>query len=265
MPRAVVAVVTSLVAFASVSGCSAMERLQPDRPQVTKSTPSEPRLQKPKVGECHALTVKAIQAASDTRAPVPCAKPHTARTVAVVTEPAAAKKGSENAQAAAVGEACADGFMKVVGGTSRKRAESLYNLAWFTPTKAQQAKGARWMRCDVTLTGGGRVYPITGNNPLLADGLQDRERQCGRLSRGEKVTWEFVPCLAEHLFEPKKFIKAGSDVTIKEAGTEAKKACHDGLPTWSPPAQWGVGDRWYICWGPAKGAAKDHDTIMARA
>lgn len=264
MPRAVVAVVMSLVAFASVSGCSAVERLQPDRPQVTRSAPAEPHLQKPKVGQCHALTVKAMQAAADTRAPVPCGTPHTARTVAVVTEPAAAQKGSENAQAEAVGKACADGFLKVVGGTSRKRAESLYNLAWFTPTKAQQAKGAKWMRCDVTMTGERRAYPITGKNPLLADGLQDRERLCGRLSPGEKVKWEFVPCLAEHLFEPKKFIKAGADVTIKQARAEAKKACDDGLYTWSPPAQWGVGDRWYVCWGPAKGAAKDDDTIMAR-
>jgi hypothetical protein len=265
MPRAVVAVVTSLVALASVSGCSAMERFQPDTPQATKSAPAKPHLKKPTVGECHTLTVKAIQAASDTRPSVPCTATHTTRTVAVVKEPAAARKGSEDARAAAVGEACADGFKNVVGGTSRKRAETLFNLAWFTPTKAQRDKGARWMRCDVTMTGERRAYPITGKNPLLADGVKDRERLCGRLSPGEKVKWEFAPCASDHLFEPKKFIQAGSDVTIKEARAAAKKACNDGLYTWSPPAQWGVGDRWYVCWGPAEGALKDDDTIMARA
>ena len=210
------------------------------------------------------MTVKDIQAASDTRAPVPCAERHTTRTVAVVTEPAAARTGSEDARAAAVGEACAAGFTKLVGGSSRQRAETLYNLAWFTPTKAQKAKGADWMRCDVTLTGERRAYPISGKDPLLADGLKDHERLCGRLSPGETVKWAFVPCASDHLFEPKKFVEAGPDVTLKQARAEAKKACNDGLYTWSPPTQWGLGDRWYVCWGPAEGLEKDDDAIMAR-
>jgi hypothetical protein len=264
MPRAVVAVVTSFVTLASLSSCGAIERLQPERTTSATSAPPEQHLQKPKVGECHDLTVKDIQAASDTQAPVPCAERHTTRTVAVVTEPAAASKGSEDARAAAVGAACADGFKSLVGGTSRKRAETLYNLAWFTPTKAQKAKGADWMRCDVTLTGEERAYPISGKNPLLADGLKAHERLCGRLSPGETVKWEFAPCASDHLFEPKKFIEAGFDVALKDARAAAKKACNDGLYTWSPPAQWGAGDRWYVCWGPAEGAEKDADAIMAR-
>lgn len=264
MPRAAVVLLTSLVTLASLSGCG-VERVGPDAEKPTRSAVAEPYMAEPEVGECHDLTVKAIQAPSDTRKPVPCSAKHTSRTVAVVEEPAAATTGSEDARAVAVGEACADGFTAVVGGTSRQRAETLYNLAWFTPTKAQKAKGADWMRCDVTLTGQRKAFTITGRTPLLADGLADRERLCGQLTPGEDVKWEFVPCAADHLFVPKRFIEAGSGVSITQARAEAKKACNDGLYTWSPPTQWGVGDRWYVCWAPADGADADDDSIMARA
>lgn len=238
-------------------------------PACGVADPDGPYLATPKVGECHRLSVEAIRRASDTRQPVPCSAKHTSRTVAVVPQPS--KKGASaqgepgDAEAVAVGKACADGFVRLVGGSSRERAESLYNLAWFTPTKAQRAKGATWLRCDVTLTNDRRAYPIIGKRPLLKDGLQDRERLCGHLIPGEDAKWEFVPCSAEHVFVPAKFIKAGSDVTVANARAAAKKACHDGLYTWSPPTQWGVGDRWLVCWGPVKDAELDGDAILARS
>jgi hypothetical protein len=265
MRRALVVTLTVLVALTTLSSCGfgGLDRLRPGKQTTASSAPPKPYLATPKVGECHDLTLKHIQAASDTRKPVACSSEHTTQTVAVVKEPPGARKGSEDARAFAVGEACADGFKKVVGGSSKERARTLYSLAWFGPTKAQKAKGAGWMRCDVTLTDQRHAYPISGKQPLLKGGATDDERRCGRLTSGEGLAWEFAPCGSRHHFEPKKFIEAAPGVSFKDAEAGAKKACDDGLYTWAGTELWGVGDRWYTCWGPAKDISKDDDTLEA--
>lgn len=201
------------------------------------------------MGDCHNLSIKQIGAPSDTRKPVSCSSSHTTETVAVMDAPSATQKGSLEARAYAVGEACGDGFKKLVGGTSKTRAKTLYSLAWFGPTKAQRAKGAHWMRCDVTLTTEVHAYPIKGKTPLLDDGPTDAELVCGHadLDRG---TFGSVPCAAKHQFVPHRFVAADPGTAFADAQKKAKKTClPDGaLYSWSHAEQWGMGDRWYICW-----------------
>jgi len=243
-----------------MAGCQRTMHL--GKPKPSASATASAYLSKPKVGECHNLTFKDIAAESDTRKPVTCSSKHTTMTVAVVPAPAGASHGSEDAQAFAVGQACADGFTKAVGGDSKTRIKTLYSLAWFVPTKSQRAKGARWMRCDVTLTDQRRAYPLTGKQPLLADGPTGGEKRCGRIVGGKKtLSWEFVPCTGSHQLVPKKFVPAGSNATLKTAKAQAKAACKNGIYTWSQAEQWGIGDRWYICWGPVRGAADTGDEL----
>lgn len=216
----------------------------------SKTAPAKaaPYLATPQVGECHNLTLKGIAGASDTSKPVACSEPHTARTVAVVPEPAGANRGTEDDRAEAVGRACGPAFVKELGGTARGRAKTMYSLAWFGPTKAQRAKGAHWLRCDVTLTDPRHAYRIKNAAPLLAKPPADRELRCGRVGSRKKLSWEYVPCSADHQFEPKKFIEAPPDVAYKAAEAGAKKACQHGIYTWTPSELWGTGDRFYICW-----------------
>lgn len=215
---------------------------------ATKAAPAY--LGDPKVGECHDLSLKEIAAPSDTKKPVPCTAKHTTRTVAVVaTAPAQASKGPQNERGYAVGTACGDGFKEVVGGDSKTRVKTLYSLAWFMPTKAQRAKGATWMRCDVTLSDEDRAYALEGKVPLLDDGAKKRELRCGRLKPGNHA-WAFVPCTTKHHFVADTFIEAEPGTTWKQAEKAAEKACfaEAGLFSWSLPEQWGMGDRWYVCW-----------------
>ena len=60
----------------------------------------------------------------------------------------------------------------------------------------------------------------------------------------------FVPCSAKHEFTASTFIAADPSTSYKDASKEAKKAClmKGGLYSWSHADQWGIGDRWYICW-----------------
>jgi hypothetical protein len=258
----VVSVVAGL-ALATMAGCGLMptnagESKQPQASAKPTEPAAPPYLAKPKVGECHDLTVKDIQAATETKKPVPCSERHTTVTVAVVDAPAGKTTGDD--RTLQVGQACGPGYTKALGGDSKTRAKTLYSLAWFSPTKAQKAKGATWMRCDLALTALNRAYPISGDEPLLADGPTTKELACGRLSgSGAKATWIFVPCATKHQFVLNSMVAAGVDATYKDAEKAAKKACllKGGLYSWSHADQWGIGDRWYICWESTEPIVQD--------
>lgn len=246
----VVAVVTCLT-LASVAGCGPEGKEAGTAESKPSAKPAAPAyLATPKVGECHDLTVKDIQKTSDTLKPVPCSARHTTLTVAVIDAPKGSSGGNDDARTYAVGQACGPGFIKALGSDSKTRAKTLYSLAWFNPTKAQTAKGATWLRCDVALTAANRAFPITGDEPLLADGPDKRELACGRRSNSDATAWMFVPCAAKHEFTASAYVEADPSTSYKDAAKEAKKAClsKGGLYSWSHADQWGIGDRWYVCW-----------------
>jgi hypothetical protein len=260
--RAFFVTVVTCLTLASVAGCNPLskESAQP-KPTATAAptTPAAPAyLAEPKVGECHNLTAKQISGAADTQKPVPCSARHTTVTVAVVTGSKETNEGKGNARTFAVGKACGPGFIKVLGGDSKTRAKTLYSLAWFNPTKAQTAKGAKWLRCDVALTAVNHAYPIRGKEPLLADGPTDNELACGRRADSEVAAWIFVPCATKHQFEADTFVQADPSTSFTDAEKAAKKACllKGGLYSWSHADQWGIGDRWYVCWNVTE-AARD--------
>ena len=264
--RAFVVAVALSAAMTSVAGCGLVSKDAGSK-NTTRSQasakPTEPAgpayLAKPKVGECHALTVKDIRANTETKKPVPCSERHTTVTVAVVTATKATTAGKGDARTFAVGKACGPGFTKFLGSDSKTRAKTLYSLAWFNPTKAQASKGAKWMRCDVALTAANRAFPIKGDEPLLADGPTKAELACGRLAGGEKASWIFVPCATKHQFALTDMFEAAPDSSYKDAAKAAKKACllKGGLYSWSHADQWGIGDRWYTCWEPTEPITQD--------
>jgi hypothetical protein len=263
MVRAFVVTLTTVLTFASAAGCD-LSRLQPGgpKPSATSAAPAGPAYHaKPKLGECHKLTLKDISAESDTKKPVPCSDKHTTLTIAVVKTPGAAARGSNDAQAYAVGKACGTALNKVLGADAETRAKTLYSLAWFLPTKAQKAKGAAWMRCDVTLTDQRHAYALKNKTPFLDDDPEDNERVCGRINPDKDDSWELVPCSVKHQFVPRKYIPAAKGTSFKDAEVKAEKACktHGPLYTWSHAEKWGSGERFYICWDIIEGSLpKEH-------
>jgi hypothetical protein len=266
--RAFVVAVVLSATMVSVGGCglvskdtasrdSGQPRAQASAKAAESAAPAY--LGKPKVGECHALTVKDIRGASETKKPVPCSEPHTTVTVAVVQATKATTSAKGDARTFAVGEACGPGFTKALGSDSKTRAKTLYSLAWFNPTKGQKAKGAKWLRCDVTLTAANHAFSIKGKQPLLDDGPTKAELACGRLAGGEKAAWIFVPCSTKHQFVLTDLIAAAPGTSYTDAEKAAKKACllKGGLYSWSHADQWGIGDRWYSCWESTEPIAQD--------
>jgi hypothetical protein len=257
MVRAFVVTLTTVLAFASLSGCELSWRQSSEPKPSASATPAAPAyLAKPQVGECHRLSLKEIAAESDTKKPVDCSEKHTTRTVAVVPAPAAATRGSNDAQGYAVGKACGSALNEILGSDAETRAKTLYSLAWFMPTKAQKAKGAEWMRCDVTMTDQRHAYALESETPFLDGGPDDDERVCGRINPDNEDAWELVPCAVKHQFVPRRYIPVEAGTSFKEAETGAKKACekHGPLYTWSHAEKWGSGERFYICWDIIEGS-----------
>lgn len=262
MFRALVVSLTALLTLTSVAGCDLPQMPGAAKPHPTTSaTSAAPEyLGEPKVGECHNLTFKDIGAESDTKKPVDCSGKHTTQTVTVVQDaPAAMSKGSDNARAYAIGKACGAGIKDFLGGDAETRAKTLYALAWFAPTKEQKAKGADWMRCDVTLTDQVKAYPLKGDAPLLADEPSKTELRCGRIDPKSDSSFELVSCATKHQFVPKQLIKIDDSVRWKDAEAGAKAACEANGPlySWSHAEQWGTGDRFYVCWDIIAGSLKD--------
>ena len=262
MVRAFVVTLTTVLTFASLTGCELSWRQSGEpTPSASPTSAAPAYLAEPKVGDCHKLSLKEIAAESDTKKPVDCSEKHTARTIAVVSAPAAATRGSDNAKAYAVGKACGPALNEILGADAETRAKTLYSLAWFMPTKAQKAKGSKWMRCDVTLTDQRHAYALKTETPFLDGEPSAKERVCGRINPDKEDAWELVPCAVKHQFVPRRYIPVEPGTAFKDAEAGAEEACekHGPLFTWSHAEKWGSGERFYICWDIIAGSLPQED------
>ena len=262
MVRAFVVTLTTVLTFASLSGCEFSWRQSGEpKPSASPTSAAPAYLAEPEVGDCHKLSFKEIAAESDTKKPVDCSAKHTTRTIAVVPAPAAATRGSDNARAYAVGKACGPALNEILGADAETRAKTLYSLAWFMPTKEQKAKGSKWMRCDVTLTDQRHAYALKTETPFLDGEPSDKERVCGRINPDKEDAWELVPCAVKHQFVPRRYIPVEPGTSFKDVEAGAEKACekHGPLFTWSHAEKWGSGERFYICWDIIAGSLPEED------
>jgi Septum formation len=130
----------------------------------------------PRVGQCYATPDAVLADPHDPSAPVACSRPHTLETYAVLHPDGPLGPRT----LAAADEACvrrAGSFLG--GGDFTQTAVSVY---FFTPTKAQRADGARWVRCDlgvVTDTAVSGARPVTGSlRGAFSDGVPTVYRRC---------------------------------------------------------------------------------------
>lgn len=136
---------------------------------------------RPKVGQCRNLTPAQANGVSDTSAPIPCSRPHTARTFAVADVPTNVHYKTLNyAGLYSVGlRVCIPRFWKTLGSTATTRDQSAFTYVFFAPTKAQRANGARWVRCDLTMQGGNGFLPLPATpSPVLKNGITTSTRRC---------------------------------------------------------------------------------------
>ena len=114
-----------------------------------------PHYQEPTVGQCRNYTYDAMVKESNSTPVTACSNNHTALVIAVPQLPAALNWSSSFEQLLqATLNTCVPALAQKLGRTAVLRNLAAYNLSFFFPTQTQKDHGARWVRCDLILSGG---------------------------------------------------------------------------------------------------------------
>ncbi len=256
-PRGGLLVAATLVCLALVLTACGPKALRKDgtggaagdgSPSATQ--PPDPRFEIPAVGQCHRMTVAESQAPVATAAQVKCSGPHNTVVAHVALVPGALTAQTPLARRRTVAAAtCEPAFRNLVGGTPALRATSILTWAFFTPSKEQLDRGARWVRCDVLARSGDALVRLPATTPILRGGLPQALRVC-QTQKGADVS-----CAQPHAFRVAAvFQPKGAGYPDPDKFTVTARARCAGLTGifggyWQPPSQagWAAGDHFVRC------------------
>lgn len=266
----------ALLATLALAGCTSDEEPaeEPTESPSESETSEAPPPPPPEAGACYRLSVDDAQAASANAEPVPCRRPHTART-AFVGKVARLAGGNatpdDPAVARQLGDDCRRRGLTFLGGDPVTQNLSRFVTVGFLPTAAEIDAGAEWYRCDIVAFGNGeRLLPLPFERRLAGildqgDAL-DTFGTCGTAAPGA-ADFERVACSLPHSWRALTTIRV-ADSDRYPGAAEVRRAgdgeCADyvedqaGFTTeiqygweWPTRAQWDAGQRYGFCWAPA--------------
>ena len=202
----------------------------------------------PKIGECHLLTLEQAWDSSDSRKPVPCSSKHTTMTFAVKRLTGTVNWDDTFGLYRKLQRKCWNAFENRLGSSALVRAQTAYTWFWFSPSKAQIRRGAKWLRCDLALSGGTKLMPIKADVSLSSTKISDRVRHCVS-PRGLMTV-----CARPHAYRSvDAFRISGGYPSQKRRRALADKKCRplvDGKAYLSfvpHPDQWAAGNHSLVC------------------
>lgn len=229
---------------------------------------------RPQTGQCHDTPDSVLPEASDPTPAVACGEPHTLETYAVLDV-----DGPLDREALAdVDQRCTAEVADFLGGDDF--LPTTVSVYYFTPTKAQRADGARWVRCDAGVvrdTGVLHARRVTGSlQGAFADGVPKAYRRCIDAVPDPSSSQPLVPCTQPHRAEQ---IPQGVDLGdprtpypgTQDLAGEANARC-SSLATSEVPdsarslvvvptrAMWRSGDTTAQCWALAAPGGRLNDS-----
>jgi len=213
-----------------------------------------PAFEEPAVGECRVLTSDEALRKSNNEAPIDCSQAHTSRVIATGRLPRGVSWSAPMRQLKRIfTRTCDPAWKAALGRTYRSRAMTAYTWAWFMPTKAQRAQGARWIRCDLILLGGRKLDPLpTDAQPALgAQPHPSRIAAClGPASLRDTA------CTNRHAFRATGtfVIHQKAHPTARQLERAARRKCPSRVSSrvflWFDhgPDRWQLGDHVVICY-----------------
>jgi hypothetical protein len=202
----------------------------------------------PKVGECHLLTIKQAFGSSDARTPVPCTSKHTTMTIGVKRLTGSVNWNDKSALYSKLRSKCWNALERVLGSSDVVRAQTAYSWVWFRPTKEQIRRGAKWLRCDLVLSGATKLMPIKADVTVSSRTITDRIRNCVT-SRGALTV-----CSRPHAYRSVGAFRISGGYPSKERARALAFANCGRFVTsrrfiWLTPSreQWNTGTRAMIC------------------
>ena len=213
-------------------------------PPVAAAPAADPLAGAPAVGECRAYTIKDRQGLHEDSPAVDCAGPHTALVVGVAIAPDKhdlSGKPSPGLQRFVL-KACDDAWDAALGTSHAQDHLVVYTRSWFTATKAQQAAGARWVRCDINAYDDGRLGNLPATTPFVDGNIDKGDRRC--LTRKLNV----VPCTSGHKWISRGIVKMSDGrFSVARQDAFAKRRCQSTIKR---------SDRRYLWWRVSESAWK---------
>lgn len=178
----ILSVIASSLAMAACGTSSPSSEPSPSQSTDPSGSPTAVADHRPQVGQCRQLTAADIRPRTNETPTVPCTRPHTAITYAVIDNVplTTLSSTSEDYLRAHLAPMCGKRFSKALGPSPSTAID--VNLAWYIPTAEEIADGARWVRCDVAAYdyGTGRkahqavaIYPLPKHGlPLFPRGAK---------------------------------------------------------------------------------------------
>jgi hypothetical protein len=227
---------------------------------ASAGTATDPMVGAPTVGACSRMTAAQADARTDRSAVVDCTQAHTAQVAGVVRVPSTLQwdTAGDHALYRVVARRCLPTVEALLGRSTRARDSSAYDLLWFAPTKAQIARGARWLSCSVELRQAASLARLpTSSSPFLPAGaLPDKVARC--LTTSALTT----RCSARHHWRATgSFVISGSYPGRKKVDGAADEKCRSrvtaGAPyrwTYQDKITWNLGgDHVVVCYSQDKG------------
>lgn len=250
---------TSLAAAVSglllLAGCSDSEPepLSGVMGAAVSPSPTEPSQDPlagaPLDGACYRMSFARTESRTNDSKPVDCYDDHTTMTYHV----GRFSKDTVVSDYAKVQKKCQGKFREATGLDRGEQLSSVLRWAWFEPTTAQWAAGARWFRCDVIAVSQNRMKLLpSGGAPLFHDDLEDKYLRCIRRNGEEGV---HVTCDKPHQYRWAGFFTVPDK---KYPGRERVMALADEkCPsivntqswwiTWALESAWEAGERRVSC------------------
>jgi len=257
-----------VLALLGVTGCSGDDGQDPE---ATSAPTAAAPPAAPKAHACYRLPFNAVLEPSNHAQPVPCSRPHTARTLYVgridpLVDGHLLAIDSDRVQKQ-VADGCRARAAAHLGGSTETQQLARLRGAWFSPTLTQSDAGALWFRCDLVLVAGPTSLanlPRRTAGILGRPGALDRFGTCGTASPADK-RFRRVVCSRPHTWRARAILDIPADA--KYLGRAARKdadarcrdvdarAARDSLKLrwsfeWPTREQWDTGQRYGYCWTP---------------
>ena len=276
--RVVAALALLAAALTGCGGSDAKDAEDGSTPAVQPVTDSPSSLdsiesQRPRPGDCHAMTLREVTATSADDTSSDCLHGPTTITVAVGRLEVKGRAVAPDSPAAQdlMQRTCRPRAAAWLGTDARGLRLSRLTAVWFVPTPEQVEAGARWYRCDVVgFDRGDHLLPLPAPHRLeraLGTDAGDRYALCGTTKPGDR-RFQRVTCSMRHTWKAiatvdlaggerypgEKAVREGGDsacsdkVRAASGGTAMK---YDYGWEWPTAQQWRAGQRYGFCWAPA--------------
>jgi hypothetical protein len=202
----------ALVALAFVGSLLALPASSATNSSTDGARQAGPGFHQPAPGACHEITLKHFHSWSAPSKAVDCDERHTS--VTLVSKRLKRKVNWSQPNLRPIWFSCLRKERRVLGGSDKARAMSAYGLSFYIPTKRERARGAKWMRCDLSLQGGQVLQPMPTKLALRLP-LKDKVLRCARGPASSLLT---TVCSKTHSFRTTGAFKARGE---KYPGPEA--------------------------------------------